>query len=171
MPPPPRRLLVADAGPLIALGVAGLLAHTSAHFGGLWVPQAVMDECTGSTHAPGAKEVAEALAAKHLHVVEQSRILPLDAAYALGLGSGEAAVLAYARQHHYLALIDDQKAHTMAARLGVSTVRSGAVLLALKAAGRVPSIAPALDAFKRQGYFLAPSVTNRLLQLAGEMQD
>ena len=165
-----RQLLVADAGPLIALSVASVLGHTTAHFGGVWVPQAVLDECTGNTYAPGAKEVAAALAAKQLNVVAQSHILPLDAAYALGLGSGEAAVLSYALQHQYLALVDDQKAHKMAALLGVLAVRTGAVLLALKVAGRIPSIAPSLAALKRHGYYLAPSVVNNLFRLAGEVE-
>ena len=78
--------------------------------------------------------------------IAESEIAALDPAYAQGLGSGEVAVLAYAAQHGHIALIDDHRARALAQRLNIVTVGSGAVLLALKANGRIDSIAPALDA-------------------------
>ncbi len=47
-------LLIADAGPLIALSVAHVLPHTIDLYKTLWVPQAVIDECVMDVHAPGA---------------------------------------------------------------------------------------------------------------------
>ena len=106
-----------------------------------------------------------------LTLIAESEIAPLDPAYAQGLGSGSGyvAVLAYAAQHGHIALIDDRRARAIAKRLDIATVGSGAVLLALKASGRVESIRPALEAWQAQGYFVAPTIVSELLRRAGEM--
>ncbi len=163
-------LLVADAGPLIALAVAGVLPQTISLYKTLWVPQAVVDECTATPNASGAAAISTALSGKRpgLTVIAESEIAPFDPAYAQGLGSGEVAVLAYAQRHGHVALIDDRRARAIAERLNIVTVGSGAVLLALKANGRIGSIRPALDAWQTHGYFVAPAIVDELLQRAGE---
>ena len=125
-------LLVADAGPLIALAVADVLPQTIALYQSLLVPQAVIDECTAMPSAPGIGPIQAALRGSALRVIAEADIAPLDPAYARGLGSGEVAVLAYAAQHRHVALIDDRRARGIAQRLGVVIVGSGAVLLSLK---------------------------------------
>ena len=163
-------LLVADAGPLIALAVAGVLPQTIGLYKTLRVPQAVIDECTATPDAPGAAAIRTALSGKRpgLTVIAESEIAPLDPVYAQGLGSGEVAVLAYAAQHGHIALIDDRRARAIAQRLNIVTVGSGAVLLALKANGRVDSIRPALEAWQAHGYFVTPAIVGELLRRAGE---
>ena len=122
---------------------------------------------------PRAAEISAALSGQRrgLTLIAESEIAPLDPAYSqgLGLGSGEVAVLAYAAQHGHIALIDDRRARAIAKRLDIATVGSGAVLLALKASGRVESIRPALEAWQAHGYFVAPTIVSELLQRAGEM--
>ena len=164
-------LLVADAGPLIALAVAGVLPQTISLYKPLWVPQAVIDECTATPDASGAAAIRAALSGKRpgLTLIAESEIASLDPAYARGLGSGEVAVLAYAAQHGHIALIDDRRARAIAQRLNIATVGSGAVLLSLKANGRIDSIRPALDAWQVHGYFVAPAIVGELLRRAGEV--
>ena len=82
-----------------------------------------------------------------LRSIAHADIAPLDAAYVLGLGTGEAAVISYAAQHQHFALVDDRKARKIAALMRVQTVGSGAVLLALKASGHIAQLAPALGAW------------------------
>ena len=122
-----RPLLIVDAGPLIALSVASVLPQTIDLYKKLWVPQAVVDECLLDINAPGAAAIAQALHNRGLHVIAQTDIAPLDPAYALGLGSGEAAVISYAAQHHHIALVDDRKARKIAQRLQVRVVGSGSM--------------------------------------------
>ena len=134
------------------------------------MPQAVIDECTATPDAQGAAAIRAALGGERpgLTRIPESEIAALDPAYAQGLGSGEVAVLAYAAQHGHIALIDDHRARAHAQRLNIVTVGSGAVLLALKANGRIDSIAPALDAWQKHGYFVALEIVNELLRRAGE---
>ena len=164
-------LLMADAGALIALAVAGVLPQTISLYKPLWVPQAVIDECTATPDAPGAAAIRAAMGRKRprLTLIAESEIASLDPAYAQGLGSGEVAVLADAAQHTHIALIDDRRARATAQRLNIAIVGSGAVLLALKANGRIVSIRPALDAWQMRGYFVAPAVVSERLRRAGEV--
>ena len=162
-------LLIVDAGPLIALSIADVLPQAIHLYKKFCVPQFIIDECLADAHAPGAEAISLALQNRALHAIAQTDITPLDAAYALGLGSGEAAVISYAAQHHHIALVDDRKARKIAQRLQVRVVGSGSVLLALKLSGQIEKIAPALRAWQAHGYFVAPRVTDELLRRAGEL--
>ena len=161
------QLLVTDAGPLIALSVADVLPITLESFE-LLVPQAVLDECLADPYAPGATPIADALRQQKLTVVPTEAITPLDAAYAMGLGSGEAAVLGYAAQHQQVALIDERRARRIAQRLGVQVVGSGAVLLALKSQDLISSLQTVLAAWQAHGYYWSPELRAELLMRAGE---
>ena len=161
------QLLVTDAGPLIALSVAGVLPVTWECFD-LLVPQAVLDECLADPYSPGAVPIADALLEQQLTVVPTAAIIPLDAAYAMGMGSGEAAVLGYAAQHEQVALIDERRARRIAQRLGVQVVGSGAVLLTLKSRGLINSVQTVLAAWQAHGYYLTPELRAELLVRAGE---
>lgn len=164
----PGTLIVADAGPLIALAIAEVLPQTIALYKTLLVPAAVAHECTADSTAPGAKVFAKLLRSKGIKIVNESDISPLDAAYAQGLGSGEVAVLAYAVQHQHIALIDERRARRIAQRLNVPVVGSGAVLLALKASGSIPSVQPVLEAWAAHGYFVAATVVDEIIRRGGE---
>ena len=163
-----RRLIVADTGPLVALAVADLLPQTLLHFGELLVPENVITECLVNLENPGAQIISELLSGASLIVIQDSKIASFDAAYSSGLGTGEIAVLAYASQYGHVALIDDERARKVALRIGVQTVRSGAIVVALKRAGLIESIKPALAAWSAHGYFLTDFVQKQLLVGAGE---
>ena len=97
------KLIVADAGPLIALAIGGVLPACVAMLGGLYVPEAVLQECTSDPSAPGAAVIQSLSTAGDVHIVPQSVLIQLDAALAQGLGTGELAVLSYAAEHDLLA--------------------------------------------------------------------
>jgi predicted nucleic acid-binding protein len=135
------QLVVTDAGPLIALAVAGVLPLVLKQFE-LCVPQAVLDECLSDPYAPGAALIREFSSWAGFSTLPDNAINKLDSAYVMGLGSGEVAVLSYAHQHSQVALIDERRARRVAHQLGVSVVGSGAVLLALKNQALLPAFAP-----------------------------
>ena len=161
------QLLVADAGPLIALAVADVLPLAVKQFE-FCVPQAVLDECLADPYAPGAQAIFKVSCKSNFSLVASDLITPLDSAHSLGLGSGEVAVLSYAKQHSLIALIDERRARRVAKHVGVAVVGSGAVLVSLKNAGLVTSIVPALKAWQDHGYFLSSLVRQQLLSAANE---
>jgi predicted nucleic acid-binding protein len=162
------QLVVADAGPLIALAIADVLPLVLKQFE-LCVPQAVLDECLDDPYAPGAGLILEVSGRAGFTIIPEKSIKALDSAYVMGLGSGEVAVLSYAQQHSYVALIDERRARRIAQQLGVAVVGSGAVLLALKSSGVIINIRPALVAWCKHGYFLSPTLQKQLLAAAGEL--
>lgn len=160
-------MLVADAGPLIALAVARALPQAVEHFR-LVVPQAVLTECLADAAAPGSQTIAQLHQLNHFQVVAQHVIEPLDLAHAQGLGGSEVAVLGYALQQGLTALIDERRARLVAKNLGIAMVGSGAVLLALKRQGRLTSIRTALDAWAAHGYYVSTGLRAELLRRAQE---
>jgi predicted nucleic acid-binding protein len=162
--------IVADAGPLIALAVGGVLPASLSMLGGLAVPEAVLQECCADPFAPGAAVIAAAQAAGSFEIIPQASITALDAALAQGLGSGEIAVLAYAWQHGLLALVDERRARRAASRLQVPVIGSGTVLAQLKQAGHLASVKPVFTLWQQHGYFVAQAVQHDILHLADEEQ-
>ena len=161
------QLVVADAGPLIALAVAGVLPLALEQFE-FCVPQAVLDECLADAYSPGVQSIFEASRQLAFTLIPYSAIQEPDSAYAMGFGSGEVAVVCYAHEHRQIAMIDERRARRIAQRLGVSVVGSGAVLLMLKKSGAVASLQTALKAWRSHGYFLSPALHDHLLASAGE---
>ena len=160
--------IVADAGPLIALAVGGVLPACIDMLGGLMVPEAVLDECTGDISAPGASILQELHTAHRFQTVSTASLIPLDPSFAQGLGGGEIAVLSYAAQNGLLALIDERRARRAADRLGVPVIGSGTVLAQLKQQGLIDSVKPILSAWRQHGYFVSEPVLAGILRLAGE---
>ena len=162
------RLIVADAGPLIALTVGGVLAASVGMLGGLIVPEPVLQECTADPSAPGAAIIDDMVASGGFQIIPQASFAPLDAAFAQGLGTGEIAVLSYAAAHALLALIDERRARSVAQRLRVPVIGSGVVLVQLKRQGLIDSVQAVLDAWKRHGYFVSQAVQSDILLRSGE---
>ena len=162
--------IVADAGPLIALAVAAVLPQSIAMLGGLSVPQPVLDECIADLAAPGAAQIHALAQAQAFTVIAHAEIAPLDDAFARGLGSGEAAVLAYAKAHDRVALIDERRARRIAAKMQVSVIGTGTVVLALKTQQRIPSVMPVLQAWKTLGYHVSSALATEIIRRAGEAQ-
>jgi predicted nucleic acid-binding protein len=162
------KLIVADAGPLIALAVGGVLPVCVQMLGGLAVPEAVLLECTADPSAPSAALIAAVCQTTAIDIVPQALLAPLDAAMAQGLGSGELAVLSYAMEHSLLALIDERRARKAALRLQVAVVGSGTLLAQLYQQGLIDSLEPVFAAWHRHGYFVSPAVQAQIVQLANQ---
>ena len=162
------KLIVADAGPLIALAVGGVLPKVIDLLGGLLVPEAVLHECTDDISAPGAVILRDLQSANRLQIIPSATLRPLDAGFAQGLGGGEVAVLSYALQHALLALIDERRARRVATRLGVQVIGSGTVVAQLKRQGLIASVKPVLSAWREHSYFVSEPLMLEILRLAGE---
>ena len=164
-------LIVADAGPLIALAVGGVLPLCIKMLNGLIVPEAVLLECTEDISAPGAAILQSLSKADKFEIIPAASLMPLDAAYAQGLGGGEIAVLSYAAQHALIVIVDERRARRVAARLGVAVIGSGTLVAQLKRQGLIQSVKPVLSSWKQYGYFVAEPLVRDILRMAAELDD
>ena len=165
------KFVVADAGPLIALAVGGVLAQATDMLGGIYVPEAVIEECTSDVSAPGSQLIAAAAAGSGFELIPTSVLASYDAALAQGLGTDEIAVLAFAQQHKLVALIDLRRARRVAARLQIAVIGRGAVLAQLKLQGRIASVNPVLKLWQQHACFVWPAVVKQIVLNAGEAAD
>lgn len=165
-----RGIVVADTGPLIALGRVGRLKLLRDLYHDILIPPAVRDELHLGSGRPGAEQSAEALEQGWLQVRELSPgsapslselVLILD------LGEAEAILLAEEVDCRFL-LIDERKGRAIAKRRGVPVVGVAGVLLAAKERGLVDAVLPALKNLGRAGYRMSAGLTKEIARLAGE---
>lgn len=148
--------ILVDTSCLILLEKIDRLQWLRDLFGTLIVVSEVADEY-GAT-LPDRIEVRE--------LTERSRLM---AFLSDNLGKGEAASIALALElENPLLILDDQKARKRAASLDLNYTGTSGILLAAKKRGLCAWIKPELDALLNAGMRLAPSLYQKLLDLAGE---
>ena len=160
-------LIVADAGPLIRLAVAGRVDILHALFEQILIPQAVLEELQLEASRPGSFALSKAKDAGWLcseDVPESTDMAKL--AELLDRGEAEAIVLAQSKAARLL--IDERKGRVVARRRGVTVIGTGGVLLLAKREDVIAQIAPVLDELASHGYRLSDGLQRELLDLAGE---
>jgi predicted nucleic acid-binding protein len=165
-----REIVIADTGPLIALGGLGHLKLLRHLYENIVIPPAVRDELHLGSRRPGAEQSAEALEHGWLQVRAPS---PASAsslselALILDLGEAEAILLAVELDCRFL-LIDERKGRAIAKRRGVPVVGMAGVLLAAKKRGLIDAVLPSLKNMERGGYRMSAGLTREIARLAGE---
>mgnify|MGYP001818636693 FL=1 len=163
-------IVVADTGPLIALGRAGCLKLLHDLYKDVLIPPAVRDELHLGSGRPGARQSAEAFEQGWLQVQEPSA----DSAQALSdlmlvLDPGEAEAILLAEEVHCsFLLIDERKGRAIANRRGVPVVGIAGVLLVAKKRGLIDAVVPILKNLGQVGYRMSTGLTNEIARLAGE---
>lgn len=160
-------LIVADAGPLIGLAIAGRFEILGALFKKVLIPQAVLEELQIEASRPGSFALSKAKEEGWLStedVPEDTDMTQL--AELLDRGEAEAIVLAQSRDARLL--IDERKGRAVARRRGVGVIGTGGVLLLAKREHVIDQIAPILDELASHGYRLSDELRRELLVLARE---
>ena len=161
-----RRLVVADASPLIGLAAAGAFDLLRRLYGQVTITVSVRDEVLAGGERPGARELAEAIRAGWISVVDA----PCDARVFPDLGAGEASTLFFAMGHPgpCLVLMDDLagRAHARANRLALTGLAG--VLIAARKHGYVDSVSTLVEKLEACDFRLSRKVIETLLELAGE---
>lgn len=164
-PSAPRHWVV-DASPLILLeraGLARLLGDLAAEIA---IPDAVLEEIERGGDATARRLVGS------LRNVRRVTDLAIDPRVTeRGLGAGESAVLSFALCHAGCeAILDDRAARNCADALGIPARGTLGILLLAKREGRLPAVAPALEALVSVGIYLDADVQRLVLTLAGEAE-
>ena len=161
-------MIVADAGPLIALARVGRLDLLRRLYGKVHIPPAVLDELALGSGRPGAAALEDFLKSGWL---EAQRAVPEAAVLALtpllDRGEAEAIVLAVRERPQFL-LIDDAKGREAAHRQDIPVVGVAGVLLVAKVQGQIDVVKPILHDLANVGYRLSARIVAEIRSLAKE---
>ncbi|MEZ5537186.1 MAG: DUF3368 domain-containing protein [Thiolinea sp.] len=152
-------LVIADAGPVIALTKTGQLALLQSLFGEVTLPEAVWQE-TQAKDAPDSRMIQQARQAGWLRVepVVVSRRFPLS----LHDGECQALQLAYDKENALL-ILDDQFARREAIRMKLNFIGTVKVLAVAEQQGLIDSAEAAVLALQTAGYRVSVKFLDDLL--------
>lgn len=161
-----RPIVVADAGPLIALANCGQLMLLTEIFSAVHMPRTVLHETTADLSRSGAQAIAE-FARQHAQVHPDR----YDAIYTqsiIGLDEGESQAISLAHSLQCSLLMDERRGRAAARSFGLPLFGVLGVLIQARRLGHIKSLAPLLCEIQDNGYRIAPALINAALQAAGE---
>jgi predicted nucleic acid-binding protein len=163
-------LLVADAGPLIALARIGGLPWLPALFTTVVIPRPVWTECTAAAGKPGAQAISVLAETPGFVIEDPETEAPLDEGPPR-LGPGGTAAIQLAAARRAWVLLDDQLARRYARQQGLPVIGILGLLKAAQRAGLIPALQPPLLALAATGYRLSRVPIEATLADSGESSD
>jgi len=160
-------LLVADSGPLIALARLNLLGLPSRLFSEALVTSTVWEEVLREPPAAEQSQLQAALREGWLKVVQGPFAWPAGHPVPV-LDAGELSALALAHARSAAVLLDERRGRAAAASLGLHVLGTLGLLVRARDANLIARVRPLAEALIAGGYFLGPSLVERLLADIGE---
>ena len=169
-----KRIVIADAGPLIALASVGKLDLLPVLFGRVSITTQIAQEVLAGGPFPDIGVLQAALSQPWLSNVDIADLLPddwldqcktLTHLYQIDMGEASAMVLAghlQAQGDAPLLVMDDFRGRVAAQHAGMSMIGTAGLLLLAKQVAAIPSVKTLLLAMRQNGYF----VSNRLIEVA-----
>ncbi|OIN94372.1 MAG: hypothetical protein AUJ20_00940 [Comamonadaceae bacterium CG1_02_60_18] len=171
------RIVIADAGPLIALARINQIDLLNDLFGPVKVTSVVADEVLRGGDFPDASLLSQAFSQTMLWRVTRQSQDNLSQAKSLmnlyQIDEGEASSMVLAQQaqtegDQALLIMDDWRGRSAAQHAGLPVVGTVGVLLLAKQQGQVKHIKPLLLDLHQHGYFLSQRLIDSALEQAGE---
>ena len=163
-----RPIILADASPLIALGVAGQLLLLKALFEKVKTTAIVLAEVApgGERPLPGETEILQAIRAKWLTPLP----LEWDEPIFSFLDAGEESILRAASNLRApsLLLIDDLPARAAAKNLGFAVTGTAGILVRAKRQGLLSAVRPVVETLHACGFRLSTELIKAILVEANE---
>lgn len=167
-----RRIVIADAGPLIALARIDALPLLRGLFGRVCITVAVRDEILPAAASfPDADLLARTLAEGWIEVADapQDDWKPLNP----GIDPGEASAIRAACRWRdagdaVLLLMDDRAGRLEAKSHGIPLIGTAAVIGLARNEGLIPAARPLLERLAQSGYYLGQAVIAAVLAETGE---
>ncbi len=159
-------IVVANAGPLIALAQIGHFTLLQLLYGELYIPPAVRHEVVALGQGrPGAAEVD---VASWIHVVEVREAMAVQLLRdRLDAGESEAIVLAM-EMNAYLLLMDESRGRRVAEARGLTKTGTMGTLIVAKKRGLISAITPLWDRLLAAGFRMSDELYQAARTLAGE---
>ena len=186
MRPDQRRVVIADAGPLIGLARNGRLDLLRRLFGTVSVTRWLADEVLNGVEFPDLAALKAAVTEPWLYVADLADTdadADADAEASLEecralinlhqIDMGEASALVLAQQlatqgTAALLLIDEHRGRQAAQHCQVAIIGTAGLLVLAKQAGAVDKVRPLLLALREGGYFLSDRLVEAVLAQSGE---
>lgn len=167
-----RRVVIADAGPLIALARIDSLALLRGLFKRVCITATVRDEILPAASSfPDSGLLARTLTEGWIEVVDapQHEWKPLNP----GVDAGEASAIHTAcvwrdAGDAVLLVMDDRAGRLEAKAQRIEMIGTAAVVGLAKAEGLIPAARPLLERLAQSGYFIGPSVIAAIVADVGE---
>lgn len=163
----PERLLIADSGPLIALARLNLLMLPGRYFDQVMVSTTVWREVCRGRRSVETDRLQEALARSLFDLTDQTGSIPPKLQEA-SLDAGERHTLALGLELGAAVLVDERKGRRIAAELGLPVLGTLGLLIRARESGLLPALKPLIESLQGSGYFLSPSLVERVLADLGE---
>ena len=161
-------VVIADAGPLIALSRIGELDLLQQLFQQITITTTVRDEILENDHCKGKVEVIKAIDTGWIKV--QSVGMKGWKAINAGVDAGEASAIYLALQtpDGALLIIDDQAGRAEAKYQKITITGTAAVVGMAKLRGHIPSAGEVLYELREAGYYIGDAIVELVLQDIGE---
>lgn len=169
-----RRVVIADAGPLIALALIDSLHLLPELFGRVSITTTVRDEILPATAAfPDAELLKRTLAEGWMEVVEVPHEHDDRKLLNPAIDAGEASAIRTACHwldagDAVLLIMDDRAGRLEARSRGIALIGTAAVIGLARTEGLIPAARPLLERLVQSGYFIAPTVIAAVLAETGE---
>ena len=162
-----RSVVIADAGPLIALSRIDALDLLRGLFGQVLVTEEVREEALPAADYLGKALIAQAFEAGWLVCPG-----PFETSWQPtnpGLDAGERSAIAAAlKMSGCLLIIDDRAGRAEAKSHRIAIIGTAAVIGLAKLQGLIPAARPVLERLQPAGYFIHPRIIEAVLQDVGE---
>jgi predicted nucleic acid-binding protein len=158
------RIIVADAGPLIALSRIGRLEILRRLFREVVIPDVVAGELRLHERRPGIESLASAVFGERWIVVRETGAFDPIA----GLDDGESAAILLSGRMRLPLLVDERRARAAALARGIPVIGIGRILVEARRRKLIDSVAHELTALHRCGYRMSDALRGAILSLAGE---
>jgi predicted nucleic acid-binding protein len=159
-----NKIIIADAGPLIAFARLHQIGLLPQIFGRVLITDTVFTECAGRSHFPESSLIQEAISKKQLELCAS----PDFSEFSQKIDAGEASAIAVAIEHGCGVLMDDKAGRKMATNAAVPVIGTVGVLVLAKRKGYISMVKPLLKQLATTGYFLSAEIIAAALIAARE---
>ena len=155
------KIVVADTGALISLGLVGQLDQIANVFGEVYIASAVWKEIQDYTN-PDFDSVLSQLESRVISIQSKNYLSVI-----MDYGESESVILYEELKADYL-LIDDSKARKIAESLDVNCIGSIGLLIRAKQKGLISELKPIFEEWLENERYFSMTLLNSILKQIGE---